>query len=55
MTEPGFMDSTMAAEISLGAGRPGISAVVMTMSCLAMWLATSSACFAWYSLDISLA
>ena len=34
---------------------PGISAVVMTMSCLAMWAATSSACFAWYSADISLA
>ncbi|MNT54768.1 hypothetical protein D3C72_1919540 [compost metagenome] len=55
MTEPGAMDSTIALVISRGAGRPGISAVVMTMSCLAMWLAVSSACFAWYSLDISLA
>ena len=36
MTEPGFIDSTMARVTSLGAGRPGISAVVMTMSCLAM-------------------
>ena len=36
----------MAAVISFGAGRPGISAVVMTMSCLAMWLAVSSACLA---------
>ena len=27
----------LGAEISFGAGRPGISAVVMTMSCLAIW------------------
>src|SRR4051812_37550388 len=26
MTDPGFMDSTMARETSLGAGRPGMSA-----------------------------
>ena len=31
---------------SFGAGRPGISAVVMTMSCFAMCEATSAACFA---------
>ena len=46
MTEPGFMLSTMARVMSFGAGRPGISAVVMTMSWFLMWLATSSACFA---------
>ena len=33
MTEPGFMLSTISAVTSTGAGRPGISAVVMTMSC----------------------
>jgi len=44
-----------AAETSFGAGRPGISAVVMTMSCLAMCSAVSAACLAWYSFDISLA
>ena len=46
-TEPGFMALTMAAVTSFGAGRPGISAVVMTMSCLAMWVATSSFCWRW--------
>ena len=45
MTEPGFMLSTIAAVTRRGAGRPGISAVVMTMSCPFMWEATSSACF----------
>ena len=28
------------------AGRPGINAVVITISCLAIWLAVNSACFA---------
>ena len=32
MTEPGFIASTMSSVQSFGAGRPGISAVVMTMS-----------------------
>ena len=32
-TEPGFMDLTISALTSFGAGRPGISAVVITMSC----------------------
>ena len=32
MTEPGFMLSTMARVMRRGAGRPGMSAVVMTMS-----------------------
>ncbi len=53
--EPGFIEATIAAETSFGAGRPGISAVVMTMSCLAMCSAVSAACLAWYSFDISLA
>ena len=35
------MERTIASLTSLGAGRPGMSAVVMTMSCLAMWSATS--------------
>ena len=32
MTEPGFIASTMSLVHSTGASRPGISAVVMTMS-----------------------
>ncbi len=32
ITEPGFMPATISAVIRVGAGRPGISAVVMTMS-----------------------
>ena len=32
ITDPGFIDATMSAVISRGAGRPGISAVVMMMS-----------------------
>ena len=55
ITAPGFMLSIIAAVISFGAGRPGISAVVMTMSWVLMWVATSSACFFWYSADIGLA
>ena len=46
MTAPGFMLSTMARVMSRGAGRPGISAVVTTMSWFLMWVATSSACLA---------
>ena len=52
ITEPGCIDSTIALLTSFGAGRPGISAVVMTMSCLAMWLAVSSACAA-FSASVS--
>ena len=55
ITEPGFIEATWAALTSFGAGRPGIRAVVITMSCLAIWLETSSACLAWYSALISLA
>lgn len=43
-TDPGFMESSISRVTSRGAGRPGISAVVMTMSCLAMCSATSAAC-----------
>ena len=46
MTEPGFMLLTMSSLTSTGALRPGISAVVMTMSCFLMCSATSAACFA---------
>ena len=46
MTEPSAIDATISRLTSFGAGRPGISAVVMTMSCLAMWSFTSAACFA---------
>ena len=55
MTEPGRIEATISLEMRRGAGRPGISAVVMTMSCFLMCSATSAACLAWYSLDISLA
>ena len=55
MTLPGRIEAICASEISRGAGLPGISAVVMTMSCLAMWLETSSACAFLYSSDISVA
>ena len=51
----GFMLSTIARVMRRGAGRPGISAVVMTMSWFLMWLAMNSACLAWYSADIGLA
>ena len=32
MTDPGFIERTMSAVMSFGAGRPGIAAVVITMS-----------------------
>src|SRR3546814_8457102 len=53
ITLPLRIVASCASEISRGAGRPGISAVVMTMSCLAMCDETSSACAALYSSDIS--
>ena len=46
ITDPGFIEPTCSAETSLGAGRPGMSAVVTTMSCLRMWSETSWACLA---------
>ena len=39
MTLPGFIVATIAALISLGAGFPGISAVVMMMSTSPAWAA----------------
>ena len=41
ITEPGFMDLTISSVISVGAARPGISAVLITMSACATRLATS--------------
>ena len=55
ITEPGRIDFACASVTSTGAARPGISAVVMTMSCLAMCSVTSAACLAWYSALIGLA
>ena len=45
ITDPGFIEATISAVISRGAGRPGMSAVVMMMS-------TSLACSA-YSLRLA--
>ena len=55
ITEPGFMVFTMSSLTSTGALRPGMSAVVTTMSCVLMCSATSAACLARYSALISLA
>src|SRR5229473_1093812 len=46
ITEPGRIEATISREIRRGAGRPGISAVVTTMSCFLICSATSAACFA---------
>ena len=43
ITEPGFMDSTISAVISLGEGFPGMAAVVMMMSTSRAWAAYNSA------------
>ena len=42
MTEPGRMDFTMSSVTSTGAGRPGMSAVVITMSTSRHWAANIS-------------
>ena len=55
ITLPGFMLAICASVTSRGAGLPGISAVVMTISCLAMCVDTKSACANLYSSDISVA
>ena len=55
MTLPGFMLSTIAFENSLGAGLPGMSAVVMMMSTSLHCFANSYACAAWYAALISFA
>jgi hypothetical protein len=39
MTEPGFIEATMEAVMSRGAGRPGIRAVVTMMSTSGAWAA----------------
>ena len=44
MMLPGFMLSTISPVMSTGAGRPGINAVVTTISCFARCSATSAAC-----------
>ena len=54
-TEPGFIEATIASSISRGAGRPGISAVVMMMSTSAACAAYSSAALASKSALVSLA
>ena len=55
MTEPAFMLSTISLVTSRGAGRPGTSAVVMTMSWPAICSATSFACLCLSSSDSSVA
>ncbi len=45
----------MSSVTRIGALRPGISAVVMTISCFLMVSAVSAACLAWYSALIGLA
>jgi len=47
ITLPGFMLCTISAVISLGAGLPGISAVVMTMSTSLACCAYIWRCAAW--------
>ena len=54
-TEPGFIEATISSVISRGAGRPGISAVVMRMSTSAACAAYSSAALASKSALVSLA
>ena len=53
MTEPGFIESTIASVNRRGAGRPGMSAVVMTMSTSAACAAYSSAALASKSAVVS--
>ncbi len=55
MTEPGRIPRTISAVMRMGARRPGMSAVVMQASDLAMWRFTASACFCFSSSVISLA
>src|SRR5215469_13932509 len=45
-TEPGRIEATISLLTRRGAGRPGMSAVVITMSCFLMCSATSAACLA---------
>ena len=54
-TEPWRIDSTIARVIRIGAGRPGMSAVVITTSESATWRATSSCSRRWASSESSFA
>src|SRR3569833_3443627 len=49
ITEHGFIVLTISSLTSTGAGRPGISAVVMTKSCFLIVSAISAACLAWWA------
>ena len=55
ITLPGFIDLTISALISFGAGLPGISAVVMMMSTSFACLAYISRCAFWNPSLITLA
>ncbi|MCG3201717.1 MAG: hypothetical protein NFCOHLIN_01587 [Gammaproteobacteria bacterium] len=44
ITLPGFIDSTMPAVMSFGAGLPGMRAVVTMMSTSMAWRANTSRC-----------
>ena len=46
MIDPAFIDLTISSVTKTGAGRPGISAVVITMSCLTIVSANQSCLFA---------
>ena len=54
-TEPGFIAATVSAVTSSGAGRPGMSAVVMTMSAFRASSAYIAAVAASWAAVISLA
>jgi hypothetical protein len=55
MTEPGLIEFTISEEISLGAGLPGIIAVVMMISASATQRFIDSASAFLYASDISFA
>jgi hypothetical protein len=55
MTLPGFIERTISAVMSFGAGLPGMSAVVMMMSTSFACLAKVSRCAFWKPSLITLA
>lgn len=55
ITDPGFIESTMAFKINFGAGLPGIKAVVIIISTSFAYFANNSISAAMNSGDISLA
>ncbi len=55
MTLPGFIERTISAVMSFGAGLPGMSAVVMMISTSAACLAYISRWAFWKPSDITLA